>query len=48
VLAIVCRGCEERGIVELFNYETGAGMNQKPLQLLVFEEGDYERTGLPH
>jgi hypothetical protein len=26
----------------------GAFMEQKPPQLLVLEEGDYERTGLPH
>jgi hypothetical protein len=32
----------------MFNYETGASMEQKPPQLLVLEEGDYERSGLPH
>ena len=37
-----------RDVKEMFNYETGASMEQKPPQLLVLEEGDYERTGLPH
>jgi ferredoxin len=35
-------------VKEMFNYETGASMEQKPPQLLVLEEGDYERSGLPH
>lgn len=35
-------------VKEMFNYETGAVIEQKPPQLLVLEEGDYERTGLPH
>ena len=37
-----------RDVKEMFNYEPGASMEQKPPQLLVLEEGDYERTGLPH
>jgi formate dehydrogenase (coenzyme F420) beta subunit len=32
----------------MFNYETGASLDQQPPQLLVLEEGEYERTGLPH
>jgi formate dehydrogenase subunit beta len=32
----------------MFGYETGAVIEQKPPQLLVLEEGEYERTGLPH
>jgi formate dehydrogenase subunit beta len=32
----------------MFGYETGADIEQKPPQLLVLEEGEYERTGLPH
>ena len=35
-------------VKQMFGYETGAVMDQKPPQLLVLEEGDYERTGLPH
>jgi ferredoxin len=37
-----------RDVREMFNYETGAVIDQKPPQLLVLEEGEYERTGLPH
>ncbi|RPI30307.1 MAG: hypothetical protein EHM70_14235 [Chloroflexota bacterium] len=37
-----------RDVKEMFNYETGAVIDQKPPQLLVLEEGEYERTGLPH
>jgi formate dehydrogenase (coenzyme F420) beta subunit len=37
-----------RDVKDMFNYETGADLEQKPPQLLVLEEGDYERTGLPH
>jgi len=37
-----------RDVREMFSYETGAKLDQKPPQLLVLEEGDYERTGLPH
>jgi ferredoxin len=37
-----------RDVKEMFNYEPGAVMEQKPPQLLVLEEGDYERSGLPH
>jgi len=37
-----------RDVKEMFNYEPGASMEQKPPQLLVLEEGDYARTGLPH
>ncbi len=37
-----------RDVKEMFNYEPGAVMDQKPPQLLVLEEGDYARTGLPH
>jgi formate hydrogenlyase subunit 6/NADH:ubiquinone oxidoreductase subunit I len=37
-----------RDVREMFNYETGVDMDQKPPQLLVLEEGDYARTGLPH
>lgn len=37
-----------RDVKELFGYETGADLNQPPPQLLVLEEGEYERTGLPH
>jgi formate dehydrogenase (coenzyme F420) beta subunit len=37
-----------RDVREMFNYETGAVIDQKPPQLLVLEEGDYARTGLPH
>lgn len=32
----------------MFGYETGAVIEQKLPQLLVLEEGEYERTGLPH
>lgn len=35
-------------VKEMFGYETGASMDEKPPQLLVLAEGDYERTGLPH
>jgi formate dehydrogenase (coenzyme F420) beta subunit len=35
-------------VKDMFNYETGAELDQKPPQLLVLEEGDYQRTGLPH
>ncbi|HNT22743.1 MAG TPA: hypothetical protein PKM21_00130 [Anaerolineales bacterium] len=37
-----------RDVQEMFNYEPGAVLDQKPPQLLVLEEGDYTRTGLPH
>jgi len=37
-----------RDVREMFNYEPGAVIDQKPPQLLVLEEGDYARTGLPH
>jgi len=37
-----------RDVKEMFNYEPGAIMDLKPPQLLVLEEGDYKRTGLPH
>jgi ferredoxin len=37
-----------RDVKEMFSYETGAELEQKPPQLLVLEEGDYARTGLPH
>ena len=37
-----------RDVKEMFNYEPGADMDQKPPQLLVLEEGEYENTGLPH
>ena len=37
-----------RDVLEMFSYETGAKLDQKPPQLLVLEEGEYERTGLPH
>ncbi|MBN2118382.1 MAG: hypothetical protein JW730_17545 [Anaerolineales bacterium] len=37
-----------RDVKEMFNYEPGAVMDQKPPQLLVLEEGEYENTGLPH
>ncbi len=37
-----------RDVKEMFDYETGAVLDQKPPQLLVLEEGEYERTGLPH
>jgi formate dehydrogenase subunit beta len=36
-----------RDVQEMFGYETGAVIGQLPPQLLVLEEGDYERTGLP-
>jgi formate dehydrogenase subunit beta len=35
-------------VQRMFGYETGAVIDQKPPQLLVLEEGEYERTGLPH
>jgi formate dehydrogenase subunit beta len=37
-----------RDVKEMFDYETGDQIDQKPPQLLVLEEGDFERTGLPH
>jgi hypothetical protein len=37
-----------KDVKEMFGYETGADLDQKPPQLLVLEEGEYERTGLPH
>jgi ferredoxin len=37
-----------RDVQEMFAYETGAKLDQKPPQLLVLEEGEYQRTGLPH
>ncbi len=37
-----------RDVKEMFNYEAGTVMDQKPPQLLVLEEGEYQRTGLPH
>jgi len=37
-----------RDVKEMFGYETGASLEQKPPQLLTLEEGDFERTGLPH
>jgi ferredoxin len=37
-----------RDVKQMFDYETGASMEQKPPQLLVLEEGEYEKTGLPH
>lgn len=37
-----------RDVKEMFKYDPGADMEQKPPQLLVLEEGDYARTGLPH
>jgi formate dehydrogenase (coenzyme F420) beta subunit len=37
-----------RDVKSMFNYETGDKIDQKPPQLLVLEEGEYERTGLPH
>jgi len=37
-----------RDVEAMFGYETGASIDQKPPQLLVLEEGEYERTGLPH
>jgi len=37
-----------RDVQEMFSYETGAKLDQKPPQLLVLEEGEYQRTGLPH
>ncbi len=36
-----------RDVKEMFHYETGAVIEQKPPQLLTLEEGDYERSGLP-
>ena len=35
-------------VKEMFDYETGAVLDQLPPQLLVLEEDQYERTGLPH
>ncbi len=37
-----------RDVKEMFNYETGESLDQKPPQLLVLEEGEFARTGLPH
>ncbi|MCX6069722.1 MAG: hypothetical protein NTU91_02525 [Chloroflexi bacterium] len=37
-----------RDVQQMFGYETGAVIDQKPPQLLVLEEGDYAKTGLPH
>jgi formate dehydrogenase subunit beta len=37
-----------RDVQQMFGYETGALIDQKPPQLLVLEEGDYAKTGLPH
>jgi formate dehydrogenase (coenzyme F420) beta subunit len=36
-----------RDVKEMFGYEAGAVIDQEPPQLLVLEEGDYARTGLP-
>jgi ferredoxin len=37
-----------RDVKDMFSYETGAALDQKPPQQLVLEEGQYQRTGLPH
>jgi len=37
-----------RDVQEMFDYETGASLAEKPPQLLVLAEGEFERTGLPH
>jgi formate dehydrogenase (coenzyme F420) beta subunit len=37
-----------KDVKEMFNYQTGEKLDQKPPQLLVLEEGEYERAGLPH
>jgi formate dehydrogenase (coenzyme F420) beta subunit len=37
-----------RDVDKMFDYRTGEKVDQKPPQLLVLEEGEYERTGLPH
>jgi len=37
-----------RDVEEMFKYETGAAIEQSPPHFLVLEEGEYERTGLPH
>jgi formate dehydrogenase (coenzyme F420) beta subunit len=37
-----------RDVKEMFGYETGTVIDQKPPQLLVLEEGEYAKTGLPH
>jgi hypothetical protein len=37
-----------RDVQQMFGYETGAVIDQKPPQLLVLEEGEYAKTGLPH
>ncbi len=37
-----------RDVKEMFKYEPGVVLDQKPPQLLVLEEGEYERTDLPH
>jgi ferredoxin len=37
-----------RDVKAMYGYETGASPDQKPPQLLVLEEGEYEKTGLPH
>jgi len=36
-----------RDVKEMFGYETGASLDQKPPQLLALAEGEFERTGLP-
>lgn len=36
-----------RDVKEMFGYETGASLDEKPPQLLVLAEGEFERTGLP-
>jgi len=46
---VKCAGSiDARDVEEMFKYETGAMIDQPPPQLLELEEGDYERTGLPH
>lgn len=37
-----------RDVKAMYGYETGENLDQQPPQLLVLEEGEYERTGLPH
>lgn len=36
-----------RDVKEMFGYETGASLEEKPPQLLTLAEGEFERTGLP-
>jgi len=36
-----------RDVKEMFGYETGVSMEEKPPQLLVLAEGEFEKTGLP-